>query len=53
MTIDELRNGIEFIESVLEWRSRENQSVGRVEQLERLRRFGLPVLDALTFVQDD
>jgi hypothetical protein len=51
--IDELDDGEEVVEPVLERRAGEHQREGRPQALHRLRRLRLPVLDALAFIQND
>ena len=51
--IEVLDDGIELIDAVFERRTRQDESVGGSQGLDPARRLGLPVLDALRFIEHD
>jgi hypothetical protein len=51
--VDELHYGVKFIQPVFQRRAGEHQCKCRFKPLDDATGFGFPVLDALSFVQDD
>ena len=53
LRIEELDDGIELVDAVLDRRAGQYEGVGRAQRLDPSRRLGLPVLDALRLVEHD
>lgn len=51
--IQELDDGVEIVDAVLQRRAGQDEGVPALQALDRLRRLGAPVLDPLRLVQDD
>jgi hypothetical protein len=51
--INELGHGVQFVQTVFQWRAGKHEGKGGAQALHNTRRLGLPVLDPLPFIQDD
>ena len=51
--INKLHDGVQLFNFILQWRARKYKPVTNVERLDGAGNFGIPVFDALCFVQND
>jgi hypothetical protein len=52
VAIDELDDGDQLLETILQRGAGQHKRIGAVDALERARSYRVPVLDALSFVHD-
>ena len=51
--IEELRDRIDLVDTVFQWRAGQHECVRTRQPFDRDRGFGLPVFDALSFIEND